>query len=121
MAKILKTLKKTVGKAFKSQFLDAKVIRTEDGTSTEPWNPGATTPPIDTEYACKAIREEYQERFVLDGTVKATDRKFLVLADTLSIVPQEGDRFSLEGSPEIVIQKVRSDPATACWELHCGS
>ncbi len=115
MASVLESaLKKTIGKAFKTLFLDATLYRdTEPSISPapDPFDPGE---PTTTEYACKAIHDEYAERFRLEGTVQAGDRKILILADSLDIEPAANDRIEIRGQTFSIID-VMTDPAKAVW------
>lgn len=80
------------------------------------WNPAT---PVGTDYACKALFEEYEERLRLGGSVKSNERKTLILADTLSVTPIATDKITITALGEsAVCMRVATDPARACWELH---
>lgn len=106
-------IKRTVARSFRKLFLDATLERDVSTPGAEPWDPPVTST---TEYSCKAIVDQYEERFRLEGTVQAGDRKVLVLADTLSTDPQANDRITIRSETFTVIS-VATDPAKATWEL----
>ncbi len=111
------SLAATIGAAMAFLFLDATLARNVAGTITDP-----ADPPVPTEatYACKAIVEDFAERFRLDGTVQANERKVLILATTLSVTPQPNDRITIR-STTYTVMTVATDPALATWELKCRS
>jgi hypothetical protein len=105
-------LKAIIGGAVADLFLSATLTkRTTSGSRYDP------TLATGTSYTCKAIREEYSERFRLDGTVKRGDVKVLVTAASLSVEPEAGDTITVSGDKERTIVAVASDPAGATWEL----
>ncbi len=112
-------IRKTVGKAFYKLFLAATVTRDVPGVSTDAWNPVAPTP---TPYTCRAIFETYGPTLRAAGMVGATDMQALILADTLSIEPQPGDRITIDGKTLTIVPvdsqgepAVKTDPAKATW------
>lgn len=108
---LLGSLAATVGKAFSSTFLSATLTHDVAGTIVDPADPPA---PTQTPHTCKAIVEMYAERYRLDGTIKANERKVLILASTLSVTPVPGDRITISGAT-LTIDEVATDPATAVW------
>jgi hypothetical protein len=106
------SLARTIGSAMRSLFLDATLLRDVPAVATEAFDPPAPTEAI---YTCKAIVEGYAERFRLDGTVSAGDRKVLILATSLSVTPAAGDRVMIRGITFTIIE-VGTDPAQAVWE-----
>ncbi len=111
------SLAATIGRAMAFLFLDATLQRDVPGTITDP-----ADPPVPTEatYACKAIVEEYAERFRLDGTVQSNERKVLILATTLALTPEPNDRITIRAETFTVVD-VATDPALATWELKVRS
>jgi len=107
------SLAATIGQAMAFLFLDATLRRDVAGTITDP-----ADPPVPTEatYSCKAIVEDYAERFRLDGTVRLDERKVLVLASSLATTPVPNDRITIRNATYTVMA-VASDPAIATWEL----
>lgn len=115
MASVLAgSLAKTVGKALKGIFLDGSVSVPAAAAGSEPWNPGAQTW---TSYSCKIIHEEYSERLKLEGLVNESHRKFLLLANSISIEPAAGHKVTFQGV-DYIVRDVSTDPARACWVLH---
>ena len=113
-----------VNSAFGSIFYAATLIRETVPTSppSDAWDP---TPTVEVTYTCKAIVESYarqyrggraQDNNVVGGLVDQNDRKLLVLANSLSVTPQAGDRVTLRSATYTVIE-VAIDPAMAVWEL----
>lgn len=111
MASFLDTLPATIGAAFFSTFKAASLLRDVPGTITDPADP---PPPTTTVFACRALVETYAERYRLDGTVKANDRRLMILASTLATTPKPADRVTVAGAT-YTISEVATDPATAVW------
>jgi hypothetical protein len=116
MASLLSgSLAAVIHKATKGLFLNATLTRDVAGTpspDTEDFDPVA---PTEVEYDCKAIHESYAERYRLDGPVKQSDRKVLILAQSLAVTPIEGDLITIRSETFTIIE-ISSDPALACWE-----
>jgi hypothetical protein len=106
-------LAKTIGSAFKTLFLDAVLTRETPGEGGDPFDPPA---PVVTTYGCKAIVEGYSDYFKKNGLVDAKDRKVLVLAASLDVTPEPGDRVTVQNVTFSVVT-VATDPATAVWEI----
>lgn len=102
-------------KGMKGLFLDATL--TKDTASSNSPDIDSFDPPAPTltDYACKAIVETYAERYRVDGTVKANERKVLILANSLSVTPAVNDRVAIRGVT-FTIGEVATDPALAVWE-----
>lgn len=108
-------LAKTIGKAMAGLFLPATLARdtaAPASPASDPWNPGG---PTTATYPCRAIHEEYAERYRLEGLMQAGDRKVLILAASLTVEPKPGDRVTIRGET-FTIAAVATDPAKACWE-----
>ena len=106
------SLAKTIGGAFKSLFFDA--VLTRAGVPTGPsYDP---TPGESLTYKCKAIVEKYSDRFRTDSLIKQSDRKVLILANSLGVRPAEGDRITIAGIT-FTAMDVATDPAEAVWEI----
>lgn len=110
-------LKNIIGNAADFLFLRATLYReaVTQSSPSEPWKGGTVGAPVS--YACKAIREEYSERFRLDGTVKAGDVKIIVLAKSCPTEPLVNDIIQITGDRKRTIISVATDPANAVWEL----
>jgi len=107
------SLAKTIGSAFKGLFLDAVLTRETPGTGGDPFDP---PPPVVTTYPCKAIVEGYSDYFKKNGLVDAKDRKVLVLAASLDVTPEPGDRITVQNVTFTAVT-VATDPATAVFEV----
>lgn len=105
------SLAKTVGSAFKTLFLDASLARDVPVISPDPADP---LPPQEATYPCKGIVEGYSDYYKTNGLVDAKDRKVLILATSLGIRPEPGDRVTIRGIT-FTLQDVSTDPAEAVW------
>lgn len=105
-------LAKTIGSALKTLFLDAVLTRETPAEGGDPFDPPA---PVVTQHECKAIVEAYSDYFRKNGLVDAADRKVLILATSLNVKPQAGDRVTIQHIT-FTLQEVSTDPATAVWE-----
>ena len=106
------SLAKTIGGAFKTLFLDA--VLTRDGESTGPSYDPTLGEPLT--FNCKAIVEKYSDRFRTDSLIRQSDRKVLILANSLGVRPAEGDRITISGIT-FTAMDVATDPAEAVWEV----
>ena len=112
-----------ISDALGDDFRDATLTRTTVTAGANPWDPpaGSTT----TDYSCKALREEFGASWLAGGLVDATDVKILVLAATLPVTPEAGDRITIGSASWTVVPAgsgkpaVSTDPAGAIWELRC--
>lgn len=118
----LDDLPEILADALGDDFREATLIRSTAADGDSPWNPGA---PSEQRYPCRAIHDEWGALYRSDGLVTGKDWKILVLAATLAVEPQEGDRITLEGVTLTVVSEggsqpaVTSDPANATWVLRC--
>ena len=75
-----------------------------------------------TTYTCKALRDTFRATWIAGGLVDAEDVKVLVLADTLSVTPEAGDRITIGSDTWTLVPAgggkaaVGVDPANACFE-----
>lgn len=106
------SLAKTIGSAFKGLFLDAVLTRETPGTGGDPFDP---PPPVVTTYPCKGLVEAYSDYFRKNGLVDAADRKVLILATSLDVKPQAGDRVTIQHIT-FTLSEISTDPATAVYE-----
>jgi hypothetical protein len=108
-----------INDALGDTFRDAVLYRDAAGTGPV-YDPGA---PTTTTYACKAIHDQWGAFYRGNGLVSVEDRKVLVLAASLAVVPRSGDRISLEGQTFEIVSAgegqpgVTTDPAKAVWTL----
>ena len=112
------SLAKSIGKAFKSTFLDAVLTRDNATAGGTPYDPSPTSAAT---YPCKAIFAQWSDYIVAGGLVKGADRKILILATSLAIVPDIGDRVTIDGVTLTIYSEgegraaVTTDPAKAIW------
>jgi hypothetical protein len=97
----------------KNLFLDATLTVDTPGTSSDPADPGPAT---QTTYSCKAIVEKYSDFLRAQGVVGASDRKVLILANSLAVTPAPENRVTISGITFTIVT-VATDPATAVWEV----
>lgn len=74
---------------------------------------------VETEHACKGFIDDFADEWVNGTTVKVTDRKIVILGDSLpaGIVPEPGDKITAEGKRFTIVKDgVRRDPAGATYE-----
>lgn len=109
------SLARTIGKAMASTFIAATLTRDveQDSPAPEPGNPPNI---VQVDYPCRAIVSEFSDFYKLQSLVQANERKILVLAASLSTVPQENDRITIRGKTYAVVS-VSTDPALATYEL----
>ncbi|GJE00552.1 hypothetical protein [Methylobacterium isbiliense] len=115
------SLAKTIAKALSPAMLPVTLHR--DGAATGPaYDPSIGAPQA---YPCRGFRDEWSAYSRQGGLVAARDWKVVILARTLAVEPQEGDRVTIQGVTLQVYSDgegqpaVTSDPATATWELRC--
>jgi hypothetical protein len=111
-------LKGIIAEAAGFLFLDATLSRYSSVAGGTPDDPAISATP--TTYSCKAIVEEFSERFRFDGTVNDGDVKVLVLAQTLSVTPVRGDIITVTGDKARKVLNIAKDPAGATWELRAN-
>jgi len=75
------------------------------------WTQGTTT-----DYAGKGFIEDYTDKERLEGGVPETDRKILLLADSVNTEPSPQDRITVRGQTYQVIMG-KTDPAQAVYVL----
>ncbi len=101
-------------------FKDATLTRTTTVAGANPWDPPAST--STTAYTCKALRDSFGATWLAGGLVAAEDVKIIILADTLSVEPQPGDKIAIGADEWTIVPAggsapaVMADPATATWE-----
>lgn len=101
-----------VGNALNGLFLPATLIRYTPVVSADAADPD---PPTESTYTCKAIVENYSQRFRIEGLVQENERKVIILATSISVTPKPGDRITIRGIT-FTIEDVATDPALATWE-----
>jgi len=106
---VLDKMPALVGIAFKGVFRDATLMRDAPGTDDVDPTIGAAK-----SYACRALIISYPQRYTLQGLVADTERQTMILASTLAVQPQAGDRIVVGGETAVIIA-VDADPAKAVW------
>jgi hypothetical protein len=109
------SLAATIGRAFTPLFLDAVLTRDTVSSNSPDIDSFDPPPPTSTDYTCKAIVENYRDRYATDTMISERDRKVLILATSLALTPIEGDRVTIRGITFTVLDVV-TDPAIAVWE-----
>lgn len=107
-------IKKIVGNALTGIFLDFTIIQKSYTTPTNPWESGTES---ETETACKAIVTKFKY-YEIDGEkVRAEDRKIIILAQDLAVIPKDGDyiKANTDSRRYLVIGDVKKDPAGATY------
>lgn len=118
MASPLSKVAGTIGKAMGGVFYPATLSHDTRAAGANDWTPGAVTT---TSYVCKALPDTWGAYHLANGLVAATDAKIIVLASTLTIQPQAGDRVTVQGSTYTIVADggskpaVETDPAQAVW------
>lgn len=106
-----------------SVFLDATLTRTTQVAGTNAWDAPASS--SDTSYTCKAIHDTWSASWLASGLVATDDLRVIVLADSLEVEPQPGDRITIRSETFTIVPAgaggpaVSTDPARATWELRC--
>lgn len=106
-----------VGNALTGVFLDFTLIQVSK-TKAKPWE---ATDNVETETRIKAINASFKYHEI-DGTnIKQTDRKVIILAKDLSVVPKVGDMLQQDGESDRyqIISPVLKDAAGATYTCHC--
>lgn len=117
------SLATAIYKGMKGLFLGATLTRdvVPDSPAYDAFDPPA---PVSTDYACKAVRDNYGVGHRSGGLVDSKDVKIIILQNSLSVTPQSGDRISItgQGGPWTIVgdvpgqPAVSADPANAIWE-----
>jgi len=102
--------------ALKEIFLDGTLIRKDEG-SYDPKSASFSGGSGETTYSLKAIIEDYSDYSHAEGLVQHGDRKILVLAQSLSVTPQQDDMITVDSSERFQVIAIERDPAGALWEI----
>lgn len=118
-------LARIVANAGSQFFFDAVLTRDAipDSPAYEEFDPPAPVPVL---YTCKALDTEYSAGLRAQGLVGAKDVEVTILATTLSVEPQPGDRITVRGATFTIVpansgrqKAVQGDPARATWSCRC--
>lgn len=116
MASILDSIAGTIHGAFKNIFYDATLTRYSipESPAFDPADPPA---PVPTNYPCKALRDSYSSYDKQDSDIAAGDVKILILAQSISVAPVDGDNITISnpngGTYRVINANI--DPANALW------
>lgn len=107
-------IKKIIGNALNSTFLDFVLIKSSEIAPANPWEAPTIS---ETEYPCKAIITKFKYHEIDGEKIKAEDHKILFLADSVSIEPAIDDRVYRVGETNryLIVSPVRKDPAGATF------
>lgn len=108
------SLATAIYKGMKALFIDATLTRDTVSTTSPDVDRFDPPAPTSTDYACKAIVETYSEKFRMDGLVTINDRRVLILANSISVVPTVNDRVTIWGIV-FTVMAVETDPALAVY------
>jgi len=105
--------------ALTGQIKQATVKRTTTGTY-DPVNDSQST--TTASYDTEGFVEDYNERLKVEGVVQDNDRRIILLANPLDIVPSVGDNDNKPDEVEIegdsyTIMHVERDPAGAIYTI----
>lgn len=107
-----------VNDAFKDLFSSA-TLRKETGVSEADYVAGVGYPsPSTSDTSCKAMVADFEDKYILEGSVKSGDRRVIVLRKGLSGTEiNEGDQIIVDGLTVEVVH-VSTDPAKAIYDCH---
>jgi hypothetical protein len=94
----------------------AAVTFRKAGTDTYDTTTGNVTQPT-TDYDIRALIEDYSEFHISEGLVKAGDRRLIIAAASLSVIPAPGDYILHIGQTYLVIA-VHSEYASDTPIIH---
>jgi hypothetical protein len=107
-----------INKALANVFLPATLTRTTRAAGANAWTPGAATV---TNYACKAIHDEWHHSWITGGMIGADEVKLLILAGSLAVEPIVGDVVTIRSEAFTIVPggsgkaPITTDPAKAAW------
>lgn len=111
---VLDSLPATINSAFKGLFYDA--VLTVDVPQDSP-DPSDPLPPVSTPYPCKAYVEKYSAYYRANSLVEASDRKVIVLANSLAVEPVNGARITVNGITFTIIAYDDGGSNRSVWEI----
>lgn len=106
-------LASAIYKGLKGIFLDATLTQ-DTFASVSPDVAFDPANPTQTSYTCKAVNDKTRTFTTPDGLVSRRSASILILANSLSVTPTDGDRVTIR-SKTYRIGMVEIDPAQACW------
>ena len=99
----------------KNLFLDGTLTKDTASSNSPDIDSFDPPAPMATGYTCKVMVETYSQFLRAGGTIKANERKVLILTNSLNVSPSPGDRVTVRGVVFTVVE-VTADPALATWE-----
>lgn len=110
-------IKATIFNAARSTFLDYTVRNPNQGTydkNTQAFTGGAAP----TSYPCKGITEEYTDRERENSSITEKDRKIIILAGSIPVMPKLGWEVEDDnGNKYEIVGPVKTDPAGATYTI----
>lgn len=111
-ANIASVINKALGPLVFDQTL-TKAVKSED--------PADSTKiiTVETLHPCKGFIDAYEDKWVNGTTVQVTDRKIVILGDSLpvGVIPEPGDKILAESTSFTIVKDgVKRDPAAATYE-----
>lgn len=110
-------IKASVFQAAQSVFLDFVVRNPNQGTYDKDAQAftGSSTP---TSYTCKGIVEDYTNREREESNITEKDRKILILAGSISVMPKQGwEVEDNDGNKYEIVGPIKTDPAGATYQI----
>lgn len=98
--------------------LDLTLTRTTAGTP-DPDQPWVAVSDTETAYSCRGFEDTYSAYYLANQLVQEGDRRIMIIAESLSVTPQPGDRITSRGEIFTIVGPVKADPARALWECQC--
>jgi hypothetical protein len=79
-------------------------------------DPADPLPPISTDFACNGFIDDWDASYLASSLVERGDVKVVIIATSIAIVPDTGDRVTVRGKTYSVLN-VSADPALATYTL----
>ena len=114
---LLSQVARQIHQGMSSIFLPATLTRATAGAG-DPFDPGT---PTTTSYSCRAIHEDWSAYHMASNLVAGSDRKIIILANSLGFAPEAGDQVSIRGETFTIYGSgagqpaVEADPALATY------
>lgn len=86
---------------------EAFIVRNDTSTST-PWDPQAGSP---IEYPCTVVMTYYSDALLGGTSIKQGDKKIILAAADLPIVPQTTDKINVDGETFVIVNVKKIAPA----------
>lgn len=104
-----------IADALTSAGIPFAVAITRDVPQDSP-DPADPLPPISTDYAGSGWVDDWDASYLASGLVERADVKIIIIATSIAIVPDTGDRVTVRGKTYSVLN-VSADPALATYTL----